>query len=437
YAPLVLSIDGMPGAGKTSLAVRAAHLLTPRYPDGQVFLDLHGHSEHRPVTPTAALDSLLRQVGVPPTQIPAGMEERIVRWRAELATRRVLIVLDNAASSAQVAPLLPAGPGCLTLVTSRRRLLDLDGARPRSIGTLAPAEAVDLLERIGGERVRQEPDAAAEVARRCGYLPLALRLAGSRLAHRPRWRVRDLADRLTHPAPLAELSAGDRTVAGAFALSYAHLTPGSQRVFRLLGLHPGDDFDAAATAALAGIDLPEAGRRLDELVDANLVEERLAGHYRLHDLLRSYAGELADQDPATDREQALDQLLDHYLHAALNADGSVEAREVRDASTPGLPHRPDLVGKPGERGVGWLQRQRRNLLAAVRHAAGTGRDRYVCHMAAALWRFLYHHGHTDDLLATNLAALAAAQRLADPATAGQAHNRLAAAFYRIGQYRQA
>src|SRR5690606_13037160 len=139
YAPLVLSIDGMPGAGKTSLAVRAAHLLTPRYPDGQVFLDLHGHSEHRPVTPTAALDSLLRQVGVPPTQIPAGMEERIVRWRAELATRRVLIVLDNAASSAQVAPLLPAGPGCLTLVTSRRRLLDLDGARPRSIGTLAPA----------------------------------------------------------------------------------------------------------------------------------------------------------------------------------------------------------------------------------------------------------------------------------------------------------
>lgn len=438
YAPLVLTIDGMPGAGKTSLAVRAAHLLAPRYPDGQVFLDLHGHSEHRPVALADALDSLLRQMGVPSAHIPADLDERIVRWRAELATRRVLIVLDNAASSAQVAPLLPAGPGCLTLVTSRQRLLDLDGARPRSIGTLTPAEAVALLERVGGERVRDEPDAAAEVAQRCGYLPLALRLAASRLAHRPSWRVRDLADRLADSTPLAELSAGDRTVADAFALSYAHLTPGSQRAFRMLGLHPGEDFDAAATAALAGLDLREAGRRLDELVNANLVEERLAGHYRLHDLLRTYASELGERmDSAADRDRALDQLLDYYLHAALNADGSVEARQTRETSALGPPHRPDLVGEPGARGAGWLLRQRRNLLAAVRHAARTGRDHHVCHLAAATWRFLYHHGHTDDLLATNRAALAAAQRLADPAAAAHAHNRLAAAFYRNGQYRYA
>jgi hypothetical protein len=151
------------------------------------------------VDPAVALDTLLRQFGVPAAQISAGFDERIAQWRSQLADRRVLVVLDNAATVAQVTPLLPATPGCVALVTSRRRLVDLDGARPRSVDLLDPQDAITLLERVAGERVRAEPDAAAEVAKRCGYLPWALRLAAARLAHRPHWRVRDLADRLASP----------------------------------------------------------------------------------------------------------------------------------------------------------------------------------------------------------------------------------------------
>jgi DNA-binding SARP family transcriptional activator len=436
HAPVVLAVDGMPGVGKTSLAVRAAHLLKPRFPDGQLFIDLHGHSEHRPVEPAAALDTLLCQLGVPAAQIPAELDERAASWRAELATRQVLVILDNAANSAQVAPLLPASPGCLTLVTSRRRLIDLDGSRPRSVGTLDPTDAVALLERVAGRRVADEPDAAAEVAKRCGYLPLALRLAAARLAHRPRWRVQDLADRLSDPdTPLAELAAGDRSVADAFGLSYGQLPPASQRMFRLLGLHPGEHFDAYAAAALAGLRITDAQHMLDELIDTHLVQEAPANRYRLHDLLRTYATELAiSTDPDSDRHTAMGSLLDHYLHAtaAASVAAHLESSDSLRNFQPGEPLRPDLLTKHHLRGTNRLEVERPILVAMVQCGAAHGCHRYTWQIARSMWRFLELRGHLDDLLTTHRLGLTAALHLGDTHAAATMHNYLARAYARIG-----
>jgi DNA-binding SARP family transcriptional activator/tetratricopeptide (TPR) repeat protein len=439
YAPRVLAIDGMPGVGKTSLAVRAAHLLKPRFPDGQLFIDLNGHSEHRPVEPAAALDTLLRQLGVPAAQIPAELDERVARWRAELATRRALVVLDNAATSSQATPLLPASPGCLALITSRRRLVDLEGAHPRSVDLLDPTDAVALLERIAGHRVADEPEAAAEVAKRCGYLPLALRLAGARLAHRPHWRVQDLADRLSDPdTPLSELTAGDRTVADAFALSYGQLPPASQRMFRLLGLHPGEHFDAYAAAALANIHLHDAQQLLDNLVDAHLVQEFPANRYRLHDLLKSYATELTGTaDPEQDRAHAIEQLLDYYLHAVADASLHLETRNSRRNFQPGEPMRPDLARERNAQGTEWLDEERSSLVAAVHYAAALGCHRYTWQLARAMWRFLFLRGHLDELVGTHRLGLAATEHLNDADAAAAMHNYLASAYFLNGYYDEA
>ncbi|MBQ1015950.1 transcriptional regulator, partial [Micromonospora sp. M51] len=266
-------VDGMPGSGKTTLAVHVATALADRYPDAQLFIDLHGHSERRPLTTATAVAALLRQLGVPVERVPENLDDRLALWRIELAGRRALVVLDNAASADQVAPLLPNGAQSLGLITSRRRLIGVDEGPPSSLPVLDADEAIELLGRVAGmERIAAEPEAAAEVARRCGHLPLAIRLAGARLAHRPRWRVADLAERLVAGAgPLAELTAGQRSVGQAFALSYAQVSPSAQRLFPLLGLYPTGRFDSRVAAALVDLPLADTQEQLDELVDAHLV----------------------------------------------------------------------------------------------------------------------------------------------------------------------
>ena len=235
----------MAGSGKTTLAVHLATALADEYPDAQLYIDLHGHSERTPLTPAAAVATLLRQLGVPAERVPMSQDDRLALWRSELAGRRALLVLDNAATADQVTPLLPNGSHCLILITSRRRLVGVDEGRPSSLPVLDSDEAVELLGRVVGvARVAAEPEAATEVVRRCGHLPLAIRLAGARLAHRPHWRIADLAERLaSRPDPLAEFEVGERSVGRAFALSYAQVSPVAQRAFRLLGLHPGVRFD--------------------------------------------------------------------------------------------------------------------------------------------------------------------------------------------------
>ncbi|MEU0151099.1 AfsR/SARP family transcriptional regulator [Micromonospora fulviviridis] len=434
-------IDGMAGSGKTTLAVHVASALRDRFPDAQLFIDLHGHSERAPVTQAAAVDTLLRQLGVPARRIPVDLDGRLAVWRTELATRRAVVVLDNAASAAQVAPLLPNGPDNLVLVTSRRRLVGLDDGRPSSLPVLDPDEAVEMLARVAGpDRVAAEPAAAAEVVRRCGHLPLAIRLAGARLAHRPRWRVADLAARLAaRRDPLAELAAGERSVGQAFALSYAQVSPPAQRLFWLLGLHPGERFDGAVAAALIELPLPEAQDLLDELVDAHLAEEVEPGRYRLHDLLREYARTLlAEPERAADRRAGLERLLDHHLYVATTIGRTIEPSPgIEDVHHLPPPPRPDLLVASQVHGRAWLDENRSALTALVRVAETEGLLRHCWQLARASWFFNFHGGHLDELIETHAIALRAARRLGDDEAVAFTANRLAATYNRLARFTEA
>ncbi|MEV7802311.1 winged helix-turn-helix domain-containing protein [Microbispora sp. NPDC088329] len=285
------------------LAVHVAHRLAARYPDGRLFIDLRAHTAGRePLDAAAALEALLRQLGVPAGRIPVTLAERSALWRAELADRRVLAMLDNALDAEHVRPLLPGHSDTLALITSRRRLVDLDGAQALSVDVLDEADAAELFQRIVGERARDEPEAVHEVLRLCGRLPLALRICTARLQHRPRWTVSYLAGRLRDHRRLLD------GVSAAFALSYAQLHEAEQRTFRLLGLVPGRDIDACGAAALAGISEDEAEELLEGLLDAHMLLQLEPGRYTFHDLLREHARSLAEDDGA------LMRLLGYYLH---------------------------------------------------------------------------------------------------------------------------
>jgi tetratricopeptide (TPR) repeat protein len=363
----------------------------------------------------------------------------VTLWRSELAARRALVVLDNAADSAQVSPLLPGGSRVLTLVTSRRRLSGLDGVRHVSLDVLPPVEAVGLLARVAGARVEAEPAAAAEVARLCGYLPLALRLAAARLVHRRSWTLSDLAERLRRAkAPLAELAVEGRTVSAAFALSHQHLDETGQRVFRLLGLHPHHSFDAHAVAALADLDADTAQDVLEDLVDAHLLEAPSAYRYRLHDLLYEYARGLSDgEDLAAERRESIKRMMDHYLYATARATGILEPPYARASLDLPGPARwvPDFAGE-GE-ALTWLERERTNVVACIRLAAELGWSHAACQLTRALWVYLWLHGYTNDLIDTHQLALAGAAALGDEAAVGTAHNYLASGYARQGHWANA
>jgi DNA-binding SARP family transcriptional activator/tetratricopeptide (TPR) repeat protein len=433
-------IDGMAGSGKTTLAVRLATALGDRYPDAHLFIDLHGHSERTPLTPAAAAATLLRQLGVPSERIPLDLDDRLALWRTELAGRRALVLLDNAASAAQVAPLLPNGPACLVLITSRRRLIGLDEGRPLSLPVLDADEAVELLGRVAGEeRVAAEPEAAAEVVRRCGHLPLAIRLAGARLAHRPHWRIADLAERLaTSRDSLAEFAAGQRSVGQAFAMSYAQVSSPAQRVFRLLGLHPGVFFDNRVAAALADLPLPETQDLLDELVDAHLAEESEPGRYRLHDLVREYARTLlAEPANAAERSAALEGLLDHHLHVAAAIARQIESAGSRNLLRLPEAPKPGLVAVTAAQGPAWFDENRAALTALVRLAEAEGLSRHCWQLARACWRSHFDGGHLDELIETHTIGLRAAERLGDDEAVAVMLNYLSSAYYRLAEFSEA
>jgi DNA-binding SARP family transcriptional activator/Tfp pilus assembly protein PilF len=436
----ILTIDGMPGVGKTALAVHLAHHLAHRYPDGQLAIDLHGHSERAPMDPAAALDVLLRQLGVAGDRIPDGLDARVALWRSKVAGRRVLLLLDNAATSEQIDPLLPAAAGCLTLVTSRRRLIGLGGGRSFALDVLTPEESVALLHRVAGERVLADPQSAVEVARRCGYLTLAVRLAAARLAHRPSWTVQDLAERLGHSQhALHGMAAEGRTVSGAFGLSYAHLSDCGQRVFRLLGLNPGPDIELNAAAHLAGLPLDDADTVLGELVDAHLVDEPVAGRYRLHDLTKEYAATLtAAADPEPDRRSSIERMLDYYVHAAVAAVAPFDSRRRATFN-----YRLDVVPPPDlpkytlDSAAAWFGQERQNLVAAVGTAVDGGWNRHAWRLARATWPFLYRNGYHDDAIRTLRLALDAAQRDGDREAAAAMHNYIAANLHGQGNWDEA
>jgi DNA-binding SARP family transcriptional activator/tetratricopeptide (TPR) repeat protein len=437
-APTVATVDGMAGMGKTALAVHVAHRVSERYPDAQLFVDLHGHSARAPLDPAAALGTLLRQLGIAADRVPEHLEDRIALWRTESAGRRILTVLDNAADTDQILPLLPGGARSLTLVTSRRRLAGLDGAHPVSLEVLSSDEAVQLLRRVVGDRVGAEPAAAAEVARLCGYLPLAVRLAAARLAHRPKWSVADLASRLRTAAPLAELAVEGRTVASAFTLSYEHLDEPAQRVFRLLGLHPGADFDAYAVAALADTPVDDARGVLEGLVDVHLVEATSVHRYRLHDLLRDFARDLvAGGEPEPVRHEAIGRLLDYYLYATAQATAHFEHTETRSGLDLGeSPLQIPILDDRSRAGT-WLETEWPNVIAAIHRSDALQRHRYTLRLSRALWIHLWRHGHSAESIDIHERAVLAAQQLGDLAIEASARNYLASGYHRLGRHEAA
>jgi len=391
---VISAIDGMAGIGKTALAVHLAHHIADRYPDGQLFIDLHGHTPGMaPREPADALDHLLRTLGVAGPQIPASLEDRAALYRSRLTDQQMLILLDDAATETQVTPLLPGSAGCLVLITSRHRLAGLDHTHSLSLDTLPPADAAHLFVQTAGEnRLRDEPpDLVTELVELCGRLPLAIRIAAARLRSHPAWALLHLLHRLRDQQHrLSELEAGQRSVIATLDLSYQHLTPDRQRAYRLLGLHPGPDIDPYATAALLDSTPDHATRLLDQLLDAHLLQEPTPGRHRFHDLVRAHAAS-GGRTESTSRA-ALTRLLDHYRHtAALAADAAYpyehELRpDVPPANTPG----PDLSDPAAA--LDWLDTELTNLLAAARHS----RSDHVLHLSTILHRHLRNRGHYHD-----------------------------------------
>ncbi|WP_181448720.1 ATP-binding protein [Nonomuraea aridisoli] len=411
---VVTAIDGMAGVGKTALAVHAAHRLAPRFPDGDLFIDLHGYTHGMPqVDPAEALARVLTALGVPGESIPRHAEDRAALYRSVLADRKMLIVLDNAADEAQVRPLLPGAGGCLVLITSRRRLVGLDDVRTMSVGVLPPAEAVALLVRTAGpERVDGEPpEALAELARRCGLLPLAIRLAAARLKAHPAWSVAHLLARLEeHRRRLSELHAGDRSVTAALDLSCRGLALAEQRAYRLLGSHPGTDIASDAVAALLGTSVVRASGLLDRLLEGNLLQEPVPGRYRFHDLVRVHAAALAGQEPEAERHAAVTRLLDHYSRATTTAMDHLYPYEadMRPRLPPG-----DAPSPAPADAEEWLEAELPNLLALAQYAAEHGHVRHIRHLSATLHRCLRIRGRNAEAETLGTRALAAARTTAD------------------------
>ncbi|HEY3867269.1 MAG TPA: tetratricopeptide repeat protein [Actinocrinis sp.] len=436
---VISAIDGMAGIGKTALAVHAAHRLRAEFPDGQLFLDLRGYAvDQEPLSAEDALEHLLRSLGTPPQLIPAALAERAALYRDRLDGTRTLIVLDNASGAAQVRPLLPGDPGCLVLVTSRRRLAGLDDARFLSLDTLPPDDAAALLRKAADpDRVPAHHPALAELAELCGRMPLALRIAAARLRQHRTLRIEDLVAELRdETVRLARLTTGrDRSLAAVFESSYLALPTAERFVFRSLGLLPGPDVDAHAAAALTETDHRTAERLLESLLDHNLLIQHAAGRYRFHDLVRAYAGSLAGDEPVARREAALGRLMDHYQRTARAADRLL-ARHTR----PGLPAEPPGRADLPPRFSGqvsaltWLRGERANLLAAVAQAGATGEPPRIIGLAAALSSYLELEGPWHQAAVLHQAAADTANRRGDRLAAAAALSDLGRVRVAAGGY---
>jgi tetratricopeptide (TPR) repeat protein/transcriptional regulator with XRE-family HTH domain len=443
--PHPVVVSGSAGVGKTALAVHAAHTVAGRFTDGQLFVNLRGHDPAGPLEPAQALAALLYGLGVAPEEVPAEAEAAVGLYRSLLADRRVLVVLDNAYSAAQVRPLLPASTGSRVLVTSRDRLTGLlarDGAHRLSLGVLDPEEAAELLARLlGPDRTQAEPEAAAELASACALLPLALRVAAATLADQPDRRIADYVDELRRGGRLVQLAIdGDphSAIKAAFDLSYQSLASEARRLFRLLGLLPGQDVSAEAAAALAGCNPGQARRLLGRLAAANLVEEQVPGRFGFHDLLREYATERAHQaESEADRVVAVGRLLDWYLATTTAAACLLYPGKVRleTAACDRLPSR-DAPFSDQAQALAWLDDERLNLLAAIQHAAAHGPPAVAWLLADALRGYFLLRRRSLDWLAAAQTGLGAATE-AEPAAQAAMRLSLGDRHWFMGQPDQA
>ncbi|GHE37173.1 hypothetical protein GCM10017673_44660 [Streptosporangium violaceochromogenes] len=441
--PVVLVV-GEAGVGKTTLVIHWAHAAAGGHPDGQLYVNLRGFDPARsPVDPTDVLHSFLGALGVTAARIPADRDSRAALYRSLLADRRMLVVLDNAAGTDQVRPLLPGNPACRVLITSRNHLTGLVVSDAAYMLTLAPLdmeEARELLGlRLGARRVEAESADVDRLIDRCQCLPIALALVAARLVAQPAVTVQALAAQIDAAVPsrvLDSLAVGDTTtdIRAVFSWSYRKLSDGAARLFRLLAVHPGPDVSAEAAASLVAVEPARLRPLLDEITRNHLVHEHRPGRYEFHDLLRAYAVELAHaRDAPGERDEALRRVLDHYVHAA-----GAGARLL-------FPHRDEVAvpaGRPGvvrvapdgrSAALDWFTTEHQVLLNMLDVAVEQGFDAYVAPLDWAFVSFANLRGHWHDELRGHRGALTVAERRGDLAGQGRSHLAMATVYTRIGE----
>jgi tetratricopeptide (TPR) repeat protein len=421
-AVVVAAVTGAGGLGKTTLAVHAAHLLRAHYPDGQLYANLQGASAN-PVTPGDVLARFLRDLGMSPGRIPADPEERAAAYRSRLTDRKVLIVLDDARDAAHVRSLLPGSASCAVLVTTRNRMPDLAGSRFVDLDVLEVAEAREMFGgMISRDRAEADPEATEEVLTACAGLPLAIRIAGARLAARSSWSVRDLARRLSDERRrLDELKSGDLAVRTCFEVSFASLPARARpdgvdpaHAFRLLGLWHGSSIGLPAAAALIGQPADAVADALEVLVDAQLLQSTAPDRYRYHDLLKAYAADRAlAEEPRSARDGAVRRVLYWYLSSVVAA-ARVLSPHREQVPVADLDPGCDPAGFSSvAEALDWCELERMNLVAATRQAAAQGLDDVAWELPVAALSFFNRRTYWDEWMVTHQIALASARRTGD------------------------
>jgi len=438
---LIATVSGTAGVGKTTLAVHWAHQVRHRFPDGQLYVNLRGYDPlGRVMTPVEAIRGFLDALGVSAGRTLGDLSAKVGLYRSLLSDKRILVVLDNARDTDQVRPLLPGSASAVVIVTSRNGLTGLvatAGAEPVTVDLMSTMEARELLaRRLGNDRVAAELAAADAIIHSCARLPLALTIAAAR-ARQTGFPLASVAAMLADgDRRLDALDAGDPNaqVRSVFSWSYDALRPASARLFRLLGQHPGPDTGAPAAASLIGQPLPETRRLLAELARAHLLEEPVPGRYSFHDLLRAYAADLTrGKEP-----EALDRLLDHYLHTACAADRILNPKRDPIAvplAAPAPLTSPEEV--TGEQASAWLTTEYPVVLSAVRSAADANLHRHTWQLAWSIDTILDRHGQWAGQAGAWRIAARAAGELGELTARGYAYRRLANAELRLGNLEQA
>ncbi|SER71588.1 DNA-binding transcriptional activator of the SARP family [Lentzea xinjiangensis] len=441
---VISAIGGAGGIGKTWLALTWAHQHAERFPDGRLFVDLHGFSPtQEPMPPEVAIRGFLDALGVDPGRIPTDLHAQAALYRSLVADRRMVVVLDNAVTAEQVVPLLPGSPACTVLITSRSRLaslIDRHGARHLRLDVLTREEARALLAaRIGAGNVAAEPEAVDELVESCGGYPLALSITARHAATRPGLPLAEVAaelrelglEMLDHDTdPAASLPA-------VLSWSLRRLTDEHRTVFALLGIAPGPDTTLPAVAALTGLPPARARKALSALEDASLVERRPGGRYGMHDLVRAYATTIARQLPHEVRDTALVRVMDFHLHTVHAADHLLNPHRTHPQPGPPAPGVHPHPLPDAAAATAWLEAEHATLLATQRTAAALGRHHVVWHLARALDTFHYRRGHLRDTLAMWRAALDAATHLPNPATRSRTHRHFGHTCARLGLHAEA
>lgn len=444
-APAVLAITGPPGVGKTALALHWAHHIRAHFPDGDLYVDMGGYGSNSPLSLEQALDAFLRSLNVDPERIPVAVDERVALYRSILGDKRVLVVVDNVSSVRDVRDLLPGSHRCLAIVTSRSSLSGLvarEGATRVTLDVLTPEDSIGLLaEIIGDERIESDPAAAARMAALCSYLPLALRVVAERVAGRPhlplRDVVRELVDEQTRLDALASREDELTDVRAVFSWSYRALTSEQQKVFRLIGLHPGTEFGVTVAATLVDVPTATVRRQLQQLAAAHLVQEIAAERYRLHDLLRAYSIECGQREESQrERTHAIRRMMGWYLLSADAARRSVLPHSHAVALVPPgdapLPALADVAAA-----MNWYELERLNLLSVLRQAMDLGQYDIAWKLPVVADGFFELRSYWLEWVAIHEDGLLAARAIGD--RTGEASNTfcLGDAHWRLGHQEQA